>query len=288
MFTSHRWTWRSASRMNSRLSSSGTPASAPPGSTAIRAAIAQSRPTASSSISSSSSQNRARFEQRAAVLVAALVVERGQELAEQVGVRAVRVDDVVARVARPLRGLHPVGLDAPDVGLRHRPRDEAVVVAGDLRGADRGQARVGVVPVDAAVEQLDAGQRAVRVRLLRHHADVRHVAVVPHAERGRRAPRRHRGRWRVLGADGGPSALRLHRPVMRLRERLGVAEARAVRHLVEPVPEGLRADLEGLEEDVVPRVTGHARERTGCLTRASNAGGGRSPQAPSPAVGITR
>ena len=48
MLTSQRWTWRSASRMNSRLSSSGTPASAPPGSTAIRATIAQSRPTASS------------------------------------------------------------------------------------------------------------------------------------------------------------------------------------------------------------------------------------------------
>ena len=43
MLTSHRWTWRSASRMNSSPSSSGMPASAPPASTAIRTAIAQSR-----------------------------------------------------------------------------------------------------------------------------------------------------------------------------------------------------------------------------------------------------
>src|SRR6185312_11341285 len=46
-------------------------------------------------------------------------------------------------------------------------------------------------------------------------------------------------------------------PVGGLRPRLLDAEARAVRHLVEAVAQRLRADLDGLEEDVEARVGGH-------------------------------
>ena len=61
----------------------------------------------------------------------------------------------------------------------------------------------------------------------------------------------------VLGVDGGPAALGLHRAVTRLPSGLLHAEPRAMGHLVEAVPEGLRADLERLEEDGVLRVSRH-------------------------------
>src|SRR5262245_11053055 len=61
----------------------------------------------------------------------------------------------------------------------------------------------------------------------------------------------------VLGADRGVAALRLHRPEIRLVERLLRSEAVAVGDLVEAVLHSLRADLNRLEEDVVLRVTRH-------------------------------
>ena len=82
-------------RTNSRPSSRSTP-SAPRRSTATRQAIAQSPPTASRTASSVSSQKRARFRSEPPYSSSAAVVVRRQELARQVGVGAVDVDDVEA------------------------------------------------------------------------------------------------------------------------------------------------------------------------------------------------
>ena len=59
---------------------------------------------------------------------------------------------------------------------------------------------------------------------------------------------------RVFGADRGPAALGLHAAMRRLRPRLLGPEPGAMGHLIEAVPERLRADRDRLEQDLVVRV----------------------------------
>src|SRR4029077_8861749 len=78
--------------------------------------------------------------ERAAVLVVPAVVVRRQELARQVRVGAVDVDDVETGGARLVRRAHPVVLDAANVAPGHRARDEPRgEIARDLRGGGRSQ-----------------------------------------------------------------------------------------------------------------------------------------------------
>ena len=60
-----------------------------------------------------------------------------------------------------------------------------------------------------------------------------------------------------LGADRSPAALGLHRAEARLRGGPVGAEAGAVRHLIEAVPQDLRPDPDRLEEDVEAGVARH-------------------------------
>ena len=194
----------------------------------------------------------------AAVGVGAPVVHRRQELRGQVGVRPVHVDDVEPGAARPLRSRDPLPLRPPDVGELHRLwHHHAVQVAADLRRRQLRQPRLAALGVDAAVPQLDPGQRTVLVRPVGHHLKRPHVLVVPQ-------PGRHVGRLvglgadrAVLGADRGPAALRLHPAEGGLRPRLLDPEAGAVRYLVEPVAQRLRPDPDRLEQDVVALLAAH-------------------------------
>ena len=198
--------------------------------------------------------------QRAPVFVRALVVERREELERQVRVAAVDVDDVEAGVADELRGAHPVLPHAADVVELHRLGDDPrVVVAGELRGAERGPARLTGRPVNPTVRQLDPRKGAVLVSLLRHLREVPHVVGVPDALRDNRPEVRIRADERFLRADGRPATLGLRAPKAGLGARLLAPEAGAVRHLVEPVPKRLRPDLHGLEEDVVAGIARHGR-----------------------------
>ncbi len=197
--------------------------------------------------------------ERAAVGVRALVVEGREELKRQVRVPAVDVDDVEAGVADEPRRPHPVAPDAVDVLLLHRlGDDERVVVARDLRRRDRRPARLAVGAVSAPVRQLDAGERAVPVRLVGHQREVAHVILVPDPLGDDRVVVGVGADESLLGADGGPAALRLHPAEARLRARLLAPEARAVGHLVEAVSQRLRADLDRLEEHVMAGIAGHA------------------------------
>src|ERR1700733_12583073 len=92
------------------------------------------------------------------------------------------------------------------------------------------------------------------VREVDHRFEVARVLVVPdpRGDDGARVARRvHRAE---LGVDGGPTALGLHPADACLRAGYVIAEARAVRALVEAIARRLRPDRNWLEEDVVPWI----------------------------------
>src|SRR5262245_14245516 len=62
---------------------------------------------------------------------------------------------------------------------------------------------------------------------------------------------------RLLGTDHRPSAFGLDPAHGRFRIRPHMAEAIAVRHLIEPVLRCLRPDLDRLEQNVVTRIARH-------------------------------
>jgi hypothetical protein len=120
--------------------------------------------------------------ERAPVLVRALVVVGGEELERHVRVRAVDVDDVEARVARPQRSVDVHLLELEDVVLIHRAgMDVDLEVRRDLRHARGDTARLHAGRVRAAVPELDARQRVVVVQAVAHRGEVADVTVVPDA-----------------------------------------------------------------------------------------------------------
>ncbi len=62
---------------------------------------------------------------------------------------------------------------------------------------------------------------------------------------------------RLLGAQHGPAAGRLHAPHLGIRGGIAIAGAVAMRHLVEAVLRDLGADLHRLEQDVVAWIARH-------------------------------
>ena len=225
----------SAARMNSSPSSSWTPESSSV-SAAMRTAIAQSSPISASHPLDRLEPEPAAVLERAAVGVGAAVEDRREELGRQVGVRAVDVEDVEARRAGPPGGGDPLVLDAADVGrLHHLGHGHAVPVACDLRRRKRRQARLALLGEEAAVPELDAGQRAVLVGRVGHERERAHVLVVPEAGRGVGLLVGLGADRAVLGAHRRPAALGLHAAKRGLRPRLLDAEPGAVRHLVEAV-----------------------------------------------------
>jgi hypothetical protein len=175
-------------------------------------------------------------------------------------VPAVDVDDVEAGVPRAPRGLDPVRLDAADVVPFHLlRRDERVVVARELRRGDGRHAGVARARVRAAVRELDARERPVRVGFVAHDRQVAQVVVVPDASRNDGPEVRVDADERFLGAHGSPAALGLHGAKAGLRGRLLASEPGAMRHAIEAVLERLRADPDRLEEDIVAGIARHRR-----------------------------
>ena len=209
-------------------------------STARRTATAQSSPTASFVSSMSSRRNRTRLVERAAVLVGAVVVPAREQLHRQrQAVGGVAVDDVEPGVARAqCRGAVPPAY-VGEVALGHRPRLHRLepAAAQHALGArsDRRHARVVVGGVEAGVGELDARERSVLVHRVGHEAQPRHVRVVPQPalDVGRQVG--GRVDLDLLGAHHAPAALGLDAAHRGQRRGTHVAEAVAVRHLVEAV-----------------------------------------------------
>ena len=107
----------------------------------------------------------------------------------------------------------------------------------------------------AAVDELDAGQRAVRVHRLGQQRERRDVVVVPQPALDVAARRRESG-WistsSVQTTAQPPSALMPRMAACAVGSRC--AHAVAVGHLVEAVAGGHRPDRHRLEQDVVARI----------------------------------
>ena len=213
----------------------------------------------------------------AAVLVGAVVVAPRQEVVQAAdGVPGVDVDDVVFGLHRPADRLAVPVPQVGDVGLGHLAGLHRVVVPRHHRQvlrAQRGLAADQVRAVEPVVRQLDAGQRAALVDLVRDACQRGQVLVVPESQFDERADVRGRVDLDLFGADHGPAALGLDLAHVGLAGRIAVTHAVAVRHLVEAVARGDRADLApvrrgcrigGLALELAPgrrngaeRVTGH-------------------------------
>src|SRR6266508_1879635 len=196
--------------------------------------------------------------ERASVLVRAPVVVRRQELLRQIGVRAVDVDDVEARLARTLGCLDVEALHLPDVVLVHLLGiGEVLEVARNLRRGAGNGARLHAGRVRAAVPELGGGERSVLVEHVAHEPQVLDVVVVPEPRRDAVRVVGFRMDGAVLGAAGAVTPLRLHGAKVGLAHRFLRPESVAMRDLVEAILHRLRAKLAGLEENVVLGVTRH-------------------------------
>ena len=101
------------------------------------------------------------------------------------------------------------------------------------------------------MDELDAGQRAVLVHLLDQARMRRDVDFAPDPALDVVAEVVRVVDLHLLGADDRPAALGLDAAHRRVRRRVAVTHAVAVRHLEEPVARRHRPDLHRLEEDVV-------------------------------------
>jgi hypothetical protein len=90
-----------------------------------------------------------------------------------------------------------------------------------------------------------------------HGAQIAHIALVPDARRQAVRVVRFGVDRAIFGIDPGPAALGLQRAVRRLETRPVGARADAMRHLVEPVAQRLRPNLDGLKQNIVFGIARH-------------------------------
>ena len=207
----------------------------------------------------------------AAVLVVPVVRPRREEVLERrQAVRGVDVDEVVPR---PDRARHGLAVPAPEIGdvlSAHLPGLHGIPAAHrQVRRAERHGARVVVRSRDSAVDELDPGQRPMRVHLLDQPRVGRDVGVVPDPSLDEAPDVGRMVELDLLGADDRPAALGLDPAHHRVGGRVAVPHPVAVRHLEEPVARRHRADPDRLEQDVETRLAG-AHEA--CRTRIASGG----------------
>ena len=198
--------------------------------------------------------------QRAAVAVAPVIVAPLEELHCDVAVAADHLEDVEAGLLAALGRLHvhlDDVLDVVRVGLGAMDGARAVAVGRQVARAARHLAGFEAGRLDAAVPELDAGERTVTVQRVAEVAQVDDVAVVPEAGGHVGVVIRFRMDRAELREHRAPSAFGLHASERRLRPRPLGAWTRAMRCLPEPVLRGLRSHRDWFEQDVVFRITWH-------------------------------
>ena len=178
-------------------------------------------------------------------------------------VRGVHVHDVEAGTLGPQGCVAMPAAIIADVAQRHRACLLRIAVLQRLmRRSDRHLARIQIRSRRTVVRQLDRCERTVRVHLLAHQRQRGNVAIVPEPRFDVRREVAGRMNLALFGAYDGPAALGFRSAHRCVCFRHGVTHAVAVRDLEEAVLRGDRTDTDGLEQDVVTRITFHGR-RTG-------------------------
>ena len=194
--------------------------------------------------------------ERTAIFVGAMVVALQQEVLEKRQIVAcIDIDDVETDFPCQQRRLAVPAAEVRDVRLVHGAGLQGVVaVHHGMRGRQRGNAAVAVVGVQPVMDEFDRGEASMGMDGVHRQPERRHAGLVPQ-------PRLVGGRdvggrvdFRLLGGDHAPSALGLDAAKRGFRIRVAVPHAGAVRHLVEAVGRGDRADPDRLEQDVVSGV----------------------------------
>jgi len=200
----------------------------------------------------------------APVLVGALVGGR-HELRNQIAVCCVDVDDVEARALRAFGGRRVPAAQVADIPFVHHPALHGIVAPSrPAPWAERFLPRVEVRRESTAVPELRARQRAVSMNFVDHQCLRAHILFVPQCGRrvgivvGARVDRA------VFGADDPPAALRLDFAHGGERLRSAVPHPGAMRDLIEAIGGRYGADLDRLEENVIPRIARHRCLRAIC------------------------
>ena len=171
--------------------------------------------------------------------------------------RGVDVDEVVARRERApdgRRGGGGAGRRCPRCVIAPR-LDRRVLLHRQVRRPGGRDAAVEVRGRHPVVDELDPGERVVRVHLVDEPLVHRDVGVVPQPALDVAAGVRVGMEVDLLRADDRPAAFRLDAAHHRVRGRVAVAHAVAVRHLEEAVARRHRPEADRLEEHVVARVS---------------------------------
>ncbi len=200
---------------------------------------------------------------RAAIGVGALIPLRQEELVGQVAHARIDVDDVKVGSARASRRLLLRGEQVPDVPRIH---DSGPQMADEVhvrrhprgaRGRHRGNAVEPVHHAAAAVPELDARQGPVAVNGIGHQCVGADVIIVPERRIGQRGVVRARIDGHVAGAYDAPAAFGFGGTEGGAHARHRIGHAARMRHGVEAVGCRHRADLDGLEQNVVAGIAGH-------------------------------
>jgi hypothetical protein len=134
---------------------------------------------------------------------------------------------------------------------------QGLELRGVLARAARRGARFHVRRVRAAVPQLHASERIEAVDVIGHRPQVVHVAGIPDARRETVRVIRLGVNRAIFRVDAGPAAFGLERAVRSLKAGSIRTGADAVRHLIEPIAQGLGPDLDRLEQNVVFGIARH-------------------------------
>jgi hypothetical protein len=222
--------------------------------------------------------------ERPAVFVGAAVLERIEELRNQIAVRGVDLDHVEPGLARADGG-GGIGVDGlADVERRHRARHDGLVGHLEHRMGDRGRCDRRLAAdvesrVAAAVAELDGALGAARVDFARELEQPRDEAVVVDAElaKAMTADARGGGHLDRDQADAAAHARHVVVDAVVGDEPLVVGEARRHRRHNDAVSDLDRSDPRRREEDVHRRISSRGSRRRPCRSpcRAASGRGAR-------------
>ncbi len=196
--------------------------------------------------------------ERAAIFIRTLVGQWREELHRQNAVRAIDINDIKSCLHRPLCGIDIQLLKIQDIALVRLAR---VVPDGPVRGRlyrpPRHCTGFQIRRPGTIVPELNTGQRAPFMHAVRHMPEIDDVAIVPQGREHVGRKIRFRGDRAGLGTNAAPAAFGLHFAERGLCAGPERPCAVTMGNLIKPIFHGLRANFDGLKENIVIRVSRH-------------------------------